>query len=51
MEWVSLEAQWFKKKEKEKKKIHFPVQETQVRSLIQEDSTCCRTTRPRHHNC
>ena len=27
------------------------VQETQVRSLIQEDPTCCGATKPRHHNC
>ena len=31
-------------------RIHLPVQETQVHSLIQEDSTCLRTTKPVHHN-
>ena len=31
MEWVSLEDPWLKKiKKKEKKRIHFLVQETQV---------------------
>ena len=39
---TSLVAQWIR--------IHLPVQETQVRSLLQEDSTCCRATKPMHHN-
>ena len=29
--------------------IHLPVQETQVRSLGQEDATCCGATKPECH--
>ena len=39
---ASLVAQWWR--------IHLPVQETQVRSLVQEDPTCCRAARPMCHN-
>ena len=31
-------------------RIHLPMQGTQVQSLVQEDSTCLRTTKPIHHN-
>ena len=31
-------------------RIHLPVQETQVRSLVQEDPPCCRAAKPMHHN-
>ena len=31
-------------------RIHLPVQETQVWSLVWEDSTCHRATKPMHHN-
>ena len=27
-------------------RIHLPMQETQVRFLVQEDSTCCGVTKP-----
>ena len=33
------------------KRIHLPMQETQVRSLVQEDPTCCGATKPVHHDC
>ena len=39
---ASLVAQWIR--------IHLPVQGTQVQSLVQEDSTCCRATMPACHN-
>ena len=32
------------------KKILVPMQEAQVRSLIQEDPTCLGATKPLHHN-
>ena len=35
------QAQW--------ERIHLPMQETQVRSQIQEDPTCCEATKPVHH--
>ena len=38
-----LVAQWLR--------IHLPVQETQVQSLLQEDPTCLRATKPMYHNC
>ena len=31
-------------------KIHLPLQETWVLSLIQEDPTCRRATKPMHHS-
>ena len=42
-----LVAQWLKKKKKE---IHLPMQETQVRSLPQEDLTCPGAIKPVHQN-
>ena len=30
--------------------IRLPKQETQVQSLVREDPTCCRATKPAHHN-
>ena len=30
--------------------IHLPMQKTWVQSLVWEDPTCCRTTKPTHHN-
>ena len=38
----SLVTQWLR--------IHLPVQGTQVRALVWEDSTCCGPTKPVHHN-
>ena len=32
-------------------RVCLPMQETWVRSQIQGDSTCCRATKPIHHNC
>ena len=40
--WVSLVVQWLR--------IRLPMQGTLVRSLVQEDPTCCGATRPMHHN-
>ena len=34
----------------QKLRIHLPMQGTQVWFLIQEDPTCCRATKPVHHN-
>ena len=34
-------AQWLR--------IHLPTQGTQVQALVQEDPTCCGTTKPMHH--
>ena len=31
-------------------RIHLPMQGTRVRALVQEDPTCCRATKPVHHN-
>ena len=52
-----LQQKLKKKKEKEQgylggsvDKNHLPMQETWVQSLIQEDSTCCRATKPVCHN-
>ena len=39
---ASLVAQWWG--------ICLPIQETQVRSLVWEDPTCCRAAKPVHHN-
>ena len=39
---ASLVAQWLR--------IHLLMQGTQVRSLVQEDPTCCRATKPVRHN-
>ena len=39
---TSLVAQWLR--------IHLPMQGTQVQSLVREDPTCCRATKPVHHN-
>ena len=39
---ASLVAQW--------QRSRLPMQETQVQSLIQEDPTCHRATKPVHHN-
>ena len=38
----SLVAQWLR--------IRLPMQETRVQSLVQEDPTCCRATKPVSHN-
>ena len=35
-------VQWFR--------IHLPMQEAQVQSLVQEDPTCHRATKPMYHN-
>ena len=40
--WTSLVAQWIR--------IYPPMQGTWVQSLVQEDSTCHRATKPVHHN-
>ena len=40
---ASLVAQWLG--------VHLPVQGTWVRSLVQEDPTCCGATGPVHRNC
>ena len=40
---ASLVTQWLR--------IHLPMQGTRVRTLVQEDPTCCGTTKPVHHNC
>ena len=39
---TSLVVQWLR--------IRLPVQGTRVRALVQEDPTCCRATKPVHHN-
>ena len=39
---ASLVAPWLR--------IRLPVQGTRVRSLVQEDPTCYRATKPVHHN-
>ena len=39
---TSLVAQWLR--------ICLPMQETQVRTLVREDSTCRRATKPVRHN-
>ena len=39
---ASLVAQWLR--------IRLPMQGTRVRALVQEDPTCCRATKPVHHN-
>ena len=39
---ISLVAQWIS--------IHQPMQETQGQSLVQEDSTYCRATKPMHRH-
>ena len=31
-------------------RIHLPMQGMGVRSLVQEDSTCCGATKPMHHS-
>ena len=41
-EGTSLVAQWFR--------IHLPMQGTWVQTLVQEDPTCCRATKPASHN-
>ena len=40
--WTSLVAQWLR--------IRLPMHRTQVRSLVQEDPTCCGATKPVRHN-
>ena len=40
--WTSLVVQWLR--------IRLPMQGTQVGSLVQEDSTCRRATKPVRHN-
>ena len=40
---ASLVAQWYR--------IHLPMQETWIWSLIKEDPPCCAATKPVHHNC
>ena len=42
MSWASLVIYWLR--------IHLWIQRTQVRSLVQEDPTCCRITMPVHRN-
>ena len=39
---ISLVVQWFR--------ICLPIQATQLRSLVLEDSTCLRATKPVHHS-
>ena len=39
---TSLVAQWLR--------IHLSMQGTWIRSLVQEDPTCCRATKPVSHN-
>ena len=39
---TSLVAQWLR--------ICLPMPETRLRSLVQEDPTCCRATKPVRHN-
>ena len=39
---ASLVAQWLR--------IHLPMQGTQVQALVLKDPTCCRATKPGHHN-
>ena len=39
---TSLVVQWLR--------ICLPMQGTRVPSLVQEDPTCCRATKPVHHN-
>ena len=39
---TSLVVQWLK--------IHLPMQETWVQSLVQEDSTCHTAAKPTHHS-
>ena len=39
---ASLVAQWLR--------IRLPMQETQVRALVQEEPTCHGATKPVHHN-
>ena len=41
-DWTALVAQWIR--------IHLPMQGTQVRSLVWDDSTCCGTTTPEGRN-
>ena len=41
-ERASLVVQWLR--------IHLAMQETRVQSLVQEDSTSCKATKPMHHN-
>ena len=43
MRGTSLVAQWLR--------IYLPVQGSRVWSLVQEDSTCCRATKPIYCNC
>ena len=31
-------------------RVHLVMQETQVQSLLWEDPTCCRATKPLYHN-
>ena len=40
---TSLVVQWLR--------IHLPIQETWVRFLLQEDSSCCEATEPTCYNC
>ena len=47
---ASLVAQLFKKKKKERKKKLACQCRRQIRSLIREDPTCCRATKPVRHN-
>ena len=42
MEGAFLVAQWLR--------VLLPMQGTQVRFLVWEDPTCCRATKPMHHN-
>ena len=40
--WASLVVQWLR--------ICLPMQGTWAQVLVQEDLTCCRATKPVHHN-
>ena len=49
---ISLQFKIYKVKykiQKRKKRIRLPMLGTQVRSLLQEDSTCLRAAKPTHH--
>ena len=39
---TSLVAQWLR--------MRLPVQGTRIQALVWEDPTCCRVTKPVHHN-
>ena len=39
---TSLVAQWLR--------VRLPMQGTRIQALVREDPTCCRATKPVHHN-